>query len=522
MLLMSAFSRSTRLIRPVLAAIAIAAAGVTLASPASAQQVQARTVVELNARSGPGQQFPIQFVIPQGTVVPVLTCTQAFDWCQVVYQGQSGWSSSQFLQSVDTQQPMQEMAPVLGPIFSLLFGVIGDAFGFPPPPPPQPEPEPEPPLPAPGPNEVCFYRDVNFAGAAACVNMGSSNSSISNAWNDVISSIRVGQGAQVQVCGDVNYQGWCQTYVDDVNLTGFRNDSISSYRTVGIPQQPQPPQPQPQPPANALQAYASLSLNARSGPDTQFPVQYVIPTNGTVQLIQCTVGYSWCQLSYFGQTAWSSAQYLLSSVNGQPISQVGAQLGIPVTNQVPQPPQPQPPALPTPAANEACFYTGSSFNGNAFCVSVGNADFSLTSPFNNTISSIRVGANASVQVCGDPNLSGWCQIYTDDVTLTSFRDNSISSYRTLSAGAPQPTIGVCFYEFTGYGGASFCIDDGETLNTLPQGWNDRISSIRVDPGFTVQVCRDTGLWGWCEQYTANVPALSGDRNDAISSVRTRP
>ncbi len=515
---MSAFARSTRFLRPLAAAIAVAAVAIA-ASPASAQQVQARTTVELNARTGPGQQYPIQFVIPQGTVVPVLTCTQAFDWCQVVYQGQSGWSASQFLTSVETQQPMQEMAPVLGPVFNLLFGVIGDALGFPPPP-PQPSPQPQPqPAPAPGANEVCFYRNANFAGDAFCVNMGATNSSLSSAWNDTISSIRVGQGAEVQVCGDVNFNGWCQTYVDDVNLTGFRNDSISSYRTVGIPQQPQP---QPQPPANSFQAYASLSLNARSGPDTAFPVQYVIPTNGTVEIIQCTTNYAWCQLTYFGQTAWSSAQYLLSSVNGQPISQVGAQLGIPVTGQVPQPPQPQPQPNPTPAANEVCFYNGSSFNGDSFCVTVGNANFSLQSPFNNTISSIRVGTNASVQVCGDPNLSGWCQIYTDDVTLTSFRNNSISSYRTLSAGSPQPTIGVCFYENTGYGGASFCLDEGETRATMPSGWNDRISSIRVDPGYTVQVCRDQDFWGWCEQYTANVPSLPGDRNDAISSVRTRP
>ena len=70
-------------------------------------------------------------------------------------------------------------------------------------------------------------------------------------------------------------------------------------------------------------------------------------------------------------------------------------------------------------------------------------------------------------------------------------------------------------------GAAFCIDDGQTYATLPAGWNDRISSIRVEQGATVQVCRETEFWGWCEQLTNSVPQLFGDRNDAISSVRTR-
>lgn len=513
---MFAFARTRTLFRPIVIAVALLAAAFAVTSPASAQQVQARATQDLNARSGPGPQYTVVFIIPSNTVVTVNTCTQAFDWCQVSYQGQTGWSASQYLQSVQTNQPMTEMQPVLGPVFNLIFGAIGGALGFPPPPPPQP---PTPQVPTPGSNEVCFYVDTNFAGNAFCVNMGASNASLSSQWNNVISSIRVGNGASVQVCGDPNYAGWCQTYVDDVNLTGFRNDSISSYRTVG--QTPNPnPNPNPQPPQSAasiLDASAALSLNARSGPSTDFPVQFVIPSNGTLRIVNCLSDYTWCQLTYFGQTAWASAQYLISSVNGQRISDVGGQLGIPVTNQTPQPPQPQ---LPTPNANQVCFYTGPNFTANAFCVSVGNSNASLSSPYNNTISSIRVGSNASVQVCGDPNYGGWCQVYTDDVTLTSFRDNTVSSYRVQAAGA-QPTIGVCFYESTGYAGASFCIGDGETLNALPSGWNDRISSIRVDPGYVVQVCRDTNLYGWCEQYTANVPALSGDRNDAISSVRTQ-
>ena len=112
--------------------------------------------------------------------------------------------------------------------------------------------------------------------------------------------------------------------------------------------------------------------------------------------------------------------------------QLVASLGIPLVN------PPAPPAPPTPTANQVCFYKDASFAGDAFCANLNQSNASLTSPWNDVISSIRVGANASVQVCGDANYGGWCQTYTDNVTLTSFRNDSISSYRVLPVAQPAP------------------------------------------------------------------------------------
>jgi uncharacterized protein YraI len=503
-------------LRPVLILVALLAIAASAVPAAAQQPLEARAAVQLNGRAGPGLQYPIQFTMPQDAIVTILQCTEDYSWCEVAYDNQTGWASAQFLILTQSNQPMQQAGPQLGPVFQFLLGILGQQFGLPqlptPQPQPEPEPEPTPEPPTPGTDEICFYSDTNFAGDAFCINMGASNTSLTAPWNDAISSIRVGDGATVEVCGEPNYAGWCQTYVDDVNLTGIRNDSISSYRTVNIGGAPASGPPQPPPTAN-VPASAITSLNARSGPGTSNPVLFVIPKDGAVEILQCLVDFSWCQLSYLGQTAWSSAQYLRSTQTGQLISQVGAQLGIPTQ----QPPAP--PAIPTPAANQVCFYLDANFTGDNFCVAVGQTNTGITGSRNNAISSIRVGTNAKVTVCGNPDLTGWCQTYEDDVNLTSYRNNSVSSYRTLAAGGVSPSARACFYEFANYTGASFCIDAGQTYALLPAGWDNRISSITIQSGYSVQVCRDTSFGGWCELIAANVPQLTGDRDNAISSVR---
>jgi len=484
--------------------LALVGAGTAAAQP----QLQARATALLNARSGPGPQYPVQFTIPQGTIVNLLACTETYEWCQVSMGNQTGWASGQYLEAVQTNQPIIEAGPQLGPVFDFLLDVFGPQLGLPQLPPAPPTP---PPAPAPGTGEVCFYLDANFAGDALCVNVGASNSNLASPWNNAISSIRVGDNAAVEVCGDPNFGGWCQLYLDDVNLTGTRNDTISAYRTSTGQQQP----PTPPPAGQNFQARATVSLNARSGPTTQNGIVYVIPSNALVTIDACLVGYSWCRVLYLGQSAWASASYLVSVQNGQLISNVGGLLGIPTIE------PPQQPATPTPTANQACFYVDPNFAGNAFCANTGQTNLNLGPPWNNALSSIRVGANAAVTVCGDPNLAGWCQTYTDNVNLTSFRNDTISSYRVVGAGAPPPPTAVCFFESANYTGASFCMNPGQSYATLPSGWDNRITSIRVEAGATVQVCRDTEFWGWCEQLTSSVPQLFGDRNDAISSARTR-
>ncbi|MHA1559107.1 MAG: SH3 domain-containing protein, partial [Alphaproteobacteria bacterium] len=468
---------------PLLIAIALAVAiGIT---PAAAQQLQARAVVDLNGRAGPSTQNPILFVIPRDAVVTVLQCTDDYTWCNVALGAQTAWASAAFLEVVETNQPIPQAGPQIGPVFDFLLGIFGPQLGLPQLPPAPPEPQP---LPEPGPSEICLYTDVNFGGDVLCVNMGASNTNLVAPWNNAVSSIRVGENASVEVCGDPVHAGWCKTYVDNVNLTGTRNNSISSYRTVTA----EPPTPDPtQPTAGPVEAQATAKLNARAGPSTTNPILFVIPQTGSVEVLSCLADYSWCRLTYLGQTAWASAQYLRANESGLLISLTGAQLGIPVSE--PPAPTPAPPAAPTPAANEVCFYLNADFAGDAFCEPSGRSNFSIAGQWNNAISSIRIGAASSVIVCGDPNLASWCQTYEDDVSLTSFRNNSMSSYRTLATNTTPPAARVCFFENAGYGSASFCIEPGQSYAVMPAGWDNRITSIEVEAGHSVQVCRDNNF-----------------------------
>jgi Bacterial SH3 domain len=58
----------------------------------------AATVVadaNLNLRSGPGTQFPVIAVIPDGAPVSATRCADG--WCRVDYRGEAGWASTAYL-----------------------------------------------------------------------------------------------------------------------------------------------------------------------------------------------------------------------------------------------------------------------------------------------------------------------------------------------------------------------------------------------------------------------------------------
>lgn len=83
-----------------------------------------------------------------------------------------------------------------------------------------------------------------------------------------------------------------------------------------------------------------------------------------------------------------------------------------------------------------------------------------------------------------------------------------------------PRDGVCFFEDYDYRGDYFCVRTGESLGTLPDGMNDRISSIRVYGRGEVEIFRDTRFGGRSRRFDRDVRNLKSEGwNDRISSVR---
>lgn len=84
---------------------------------------------------------------------------------------------------------------------------------------------------------------------------------------------------------------------------------------------------------------------------------------------------------------------------------------------------------------------------------------------------------------------------------------------------PRPrNAEVCFYEQPNFRGQSFCVRAGDSDRSLSRRWNDSISSVRVDRGLVVLVCRDRNFRGGCAEIDSDLPRLNRFDN-AISSYR---
>ena len=98
-------------------------------------------------------------------------------------------------------------------------------------------------------------------------------------------------------------------------------------------------------------------------------------------------------------------------------------------------------------------------------------------------------------------------------------DLSVAGGRTVIL--PSPNAEVCFYTMPHYAGTRWCVRSGSRAASLPKGWDDAISSIRISRGGAVHVCRQPGFSGGCTIYVRNRPRLS-DFDNAISAFAVLP
>ena len=83
---------------------AMTVAGLLSAVPALAQ-VNATAATDLNLRAGPGGEQQIVGVIPSGGEVTVAGCMTDSSWCQVDFQGTTGWAFGDYLTATVPDQP---------------------------------------------------------------------------------------------------------------------------------------------------------------------------------------------------------------------------------------------------------------------------------------------------------------------------------------------------------------------------------------------------------------------------------
>ncbi|MCW5697797.1 MAG: peptidase inhibitor family I36 protein [Bauldia sp.] len=78
---------------------------------------------------------------------------------------------------------------------------------------------------------------------------------------------------------------------------------------------------------------------------------------------------------------------------------------------------------------------------------------------------------------------------------------------------------VCLFAGANFEGDGVCGGAGDEAPDLPDSWDNRISSIRISGGLSVEVCGDDNYSGWCVEYTASVAQLPAGQDNDISSFR---
>ena len=90
-------------------------------------------------------------------------------------------------------------------------------------------------------------------------------------------------------------------------------------------------------------------------------------------------------------------------------------------------------------------------------------------------------------------------------------------------GRPRPPrAGACFYQNANFGGDYFCVQAGDEYDVMPEGLNDRISSIRLFGDANVTVYRNPNFGGRSTRFADDVDNLQHEGwNDTVSSIRVR-
>lgn len=170
------------------------------------------------------------------------------------------------------------------------------------------------------------------------------------------------------------------------------------------------------------------------------------------------------------------------------------------------------------ANDEVCFYEHAYYGGAQMCRSLtyGPSSNALPDSWNDKVSSIEVGSGVSVEMFENGNFSGKRWFYQNSTNSIGEANDKATSYRIH----PKNAKNACIYEHGNYGGESYCFPvsyNQQSVDLIGLGWNDKISSISVDPGVSMSGYQDGGNVGYDQTYGSNTPYI-GIYNDRFSSL----
>lgn len=184
--------------------------------------------------------------------------------------------------------------------------------------------------------------------------------------------------------------------------------------------------------ALAVDATARSALNVRSGPGPGHSIVDTLRAGERVDVRRCTASGSWCYITHSGPDGWVYARYLnrlgtgsVPTPNDGPPVHFGIYVG------------PDGPSMsfgigqpaPTPRRAVACFYGQPNYGGARFCARAGSR-YTHLGAWNDRISSVRVFNGATVRMCRNVRMGGFCRTTGTNIRrLGPILNNEISSLR---------------------------------------------------------------------------------------------
>lgn len=143
--------------------------------------------------------------------------------------------------------------------------------------------------------------------------------------------------------------------------------------------------------------------------------------------------------------------------------------------------------------------------------------------WNDKAGSVRVPTGWAVRLCQEAGGAGKCSDFPEDLQDlgTTYVGNDTASWAVVSKGAATGAQRCPrAFEHDNFGGKMLevCEDQPDLVQI---GWNDKISSVVVPPGWAVAVCSNPAGAPPCVELSADTPRLNGTgvEPDTASSLR---
>ncbi|MFC1744735.1 beta/gamma crystallin-related protein [Candidatus Riflebacteria bacterium] len=126
------------------------------------------------------------------------------------------------------------------------------------------------------------------------------------------------------------------------------------------------------------------------------------------------------------------------------------------------------------------FYENNGFSGNYFSMKIGEKirDLKNQKGWNDKISSFKIYGDLEVVMYRGPNFTGDKVMFeiSGDLSKATL-NNEVSS---IEVRPPNKRLNTAtFFEHPNYQGKFFRMKSGESMRKLPQGWDDKISSVKI-------------------------------------------